>query len=200
VTKKTLIIYSSRYGQTEKIMRSLGETLKSHGQPVDLRSVDEPLPQVFFQYKAVVFASSIYRGQFNSTLIHWAERHRSQLEGIATYTVLVHLNAADQRPEARAAEQKMMTDFNQALGLKPLLSQHLAGALNYTRYNFLIRWLMRRISAKAGGPVDTSQDYELTDWIQVRKFAEQILQSKPFRSLHVGSVVSDHDKMSPFIL
>ena len=48
-----------------------------------------------------------------------------------------------------------------------------AGALLYSKYNFLIRFIMRRIAAQAGGDVDTSRDYEHTDWGAVDRFASQ---------------------------
>jgi menaquinone-dependent protoporphyrinogen oxidase len=46
-----------------------------------------------------------------------------------------------------------------------------AGALPYTRYNWLKRWIMRRIVAKAGGDTDTTRDFEYTDWEDLRAFA-----------------------------
>ena len=46
-----------------------------------------------------------------------------------------------------------------------------AGALPYTRYNWVKRWVMRRIVSKAGGDLDTSRDYEYTDWDDVKAFA-----------------------------
>jgi menaquinone-dependent protoporphyrinogen oxidase len=46
-----------------------------------------------------------------------------------------------------------------------------AGALPYTRYNFLVRFLMKRIARKAGGPTDTSRDYDFTDWAALDRFA-----------------------------
>ena len=46
-------------------------------------------------------------------------------------------------------------------------------ALLYRQYNFFMRWVMKRIAAKAGGDTDTSRDYEYTDWNDVRAFAGQ---------------------------
>lgn len=48
-----------------------------------------------------------------------------------------------------------------------------AGALLYTRYNWIERWVMRRIVRKAGGDTDTSRDYEYTNWAELRAFVEQ---------------------------
>ena len=38
------------------------------------------------------------------------------------------------------------------------------------RYNFLIRFVMKRIARKAGAPTDTSRDYEFTDWSTLDAF------------------------------
>jgi menaquinone-dependent protoporphyrinogen oxidase len=46
-----------------------------------------------------------------------------------------------------------------------------AGALPYTKYNVFIRWIMKRIARQEGGDIDTSRDYEYTDWKALRLFA-----------------------------
>jgi menaquinone-dependent protoporphyrinogen oxidase len=45
----------------------------------------------------------------------------------------------------------------------------------FTKYNPLMRWVLKQISKRAGGPTDTSRDHELTDWQQVEQFAEAFL-------------------------
>ena len=52
----------------------------------------------------------------------------------------------------------------------------MAGALPYTRYNFLVRFVMRRISKAEGGDTDTSRDYEYTDWAAVDRFAVEFVE------------------------
>ena len=53
-----------------------------------------------------------------------------------------------------------------------LVYELVAGALLYTRYNFLVRFVMRQITKAEGGDTDTSRDYEYTDWDAVDRFAE----------------------------
>ena len=45
------------------------------------------------------------------------------------------------------------------------------GALRYSKYGFLKRLMMKRIAREATGDVDTSQDFEYTDWGEVEDFA-----------------------------
>ena len=54
-----------------------------------------------------------------------------------------------------------------------MVTKQVAGALPYTRYNWFIRLVMKRIAAKAGGDTDTTRDYEYTDWEDLRSFTEQ---------------------------
>ncbi len=48
-----------------------------------------------------------------------------------------------------------------------------AGALLYTKYNFLVRFVMRRIAKKGGPETDTSRDYEYTNWAALDKFVDE---------------------------
>ena len=50
----------------------------------------------------------------------------------------------------------------------------MGGRLAYTQYGILTRFIMRGIAAKSGGPTDTSRDYEMTDWTQVRNLARDL--------------------------
>jgi menaquinone-dependent protoporphyrinogen oxidase len=52
-----------------------------------------------------------------------------------------------------------------------------AGALRYRSYNPFIRFMMRLIAGAAGGDIDTSRDYEYTDWLAVERFATEFARS-----------------------
>lgn len=45
-----------------------------------------------------------------------------------------------------------------------------------TKYGFILRWMMKRISRSAGGPIDTKRNHVLTDWIEVQKFVNQLIE------------------------
>jgi menaquinone-dependent protoporphyrinogen oxidase len=48
--------------------------------------------------------------------------------------------------------------------------------LLYTKYNFLKRGLMKSITKKQGGDIDTSRDFIYTDWDAVDAFAREFLE------------------------
>jgi hypothetical protein len=49
-----------------------------------------------------------------------------------------------------------------------------ASALAYSKYNPLIRLVMRRIALKEGGDTDTSRGCEYTDWRAIAAFASDL--------------------------
>jgi menaquinone-dependent protoporphyrinogen oxidase len=80
----------------------------------------------------------------------------------------VCLGVRDRDPEARREAEQIMRRFCERCGWQPDPMRAVAGALPYTRYNWLKRWIMKRTVAKAGGDTDTSRDYEYTDWDDLR--------------------------------
>ena len=57
-----------------------------------------------------------------------------------------------------------------------MLAESIAGAIKYTRYNFILRWYMKKASRMNGGSTDTTRDHEYTDWAQVEMFAQQFAE------------------------
>jgi menaquinone-dependent protoporphyrinogen oxidase len=57
---------------------------------------------------------------------------------------------------------------------KPRWTATFSGALRYTRYGLVTRWVMKMISRATGGPTDTSRDYDFTDWDAVERFGAQL--------------------------
>jgi menaquinone-dependent protoporphyrinogen oxidase len=87
--------------------------------------------------------------------------------------VSVSLAAVQQGDPKIAAElDAIVHRFIDATGWTPATVKHVAGALLYTRYNIFKRWIMKRIVARSGGQTDVSHDYDYTDWVDVRAFAE----------------------------
>ena len=75
--------------------------------------------------------------------------------------------------------QRCVEEFVSATGFQPRICALFGGALAYTRYPFWLRWLMRFISGREGGSVDTSRDHDYTDWSAVEAFAHELAGSLP---------------------
>ena len=78
--------------------------------------------------------------------------------------------------DGRAQTMQIVDRLIAETGWHPRRIELVAGALPYTRYNFLIRFIMRRIVKKEGGDIDTSRNYEYTDWPAVDRFAAEFVE------------------------
>ena len=86
-------------------------------------------------------------------------------------------------PEKRAAAEtnvkRTIDRFLTETGWHPLHVAAVAGALMFSKYNFITRFVMKRIAEKAGKPVDTTRDYEFTDWTKLDRLIEELVRSIP---------------------
>jgi menaquinone-dependent protoporphyrinogen oxidase len=111
------------------------------------------------------------------------EKHRTELEQAPTAFLSVTLSEAGaemsgKTPEERARfsadARKVIDKFFEATGWRPERVKPVAGALIYSKYNPLLKFMMKRIAKKAGASTDTSRDYEYTDWIGLDRFADEL--------------------------
>ena len=71
--------------------------------------------------------------------------------------------------------QKMIDAFLEETHWHPGKIKAVAGALLYSKYNFLLRLIMKRIARAAGGDTDTSRDYDYTDWAALNHLIDELI-------------------------
>jgi menaquinone-dependent protoporphyrinogen oxidase len=64
----------------------------------------------------------------------------------------------------------MLNRFFRETNWHPDHVKAVAGALLYTRYNVLTRFVMKYIAKETGGSTDTTRDHEYTDWENLDRF------------------------------
>ena len=170
---RTLILFASVNGQTERIARRIAAVLDREGHTVRLKRDEEPgLIQALEESDAVIVGGGIRYGHHSRHLVDIARNFHGTLEAKPNAFFSVSLSAGG--PGARPANaQAYIADFAQATGWEPQVNASFAGALRYSRYNPFIRFMMKLIVGAAGGETDTSSDYEYTDWLAVDRFARQ---------------------------
>ncbi len=172
---RVLIIYGTSYGQTEKIARRIGVTLEASGAAVELCDAATSRPSMNLQqYSTVVVGSSLIARGAQKSIQHFVSANVRALNDVPSVYFQVSASAASVSREGRNAAWKVLEEFLKDAEWSPKLTASLAGAINYTKYSFLLRWYMKHAAAKNGGNTDTSRDHELTDWKQVDQFASDI--------------------------
>jgi menaquinone-dependent protoporphyrinogen oxidase len=172
---KILALYGTRFGQAEAVLRRVVRRLSTAGHSVTLvnaRTIPESLRLDHFD--GVVVAASIIMGRHPSHIRAWARSHAAALSRLPGAFISVSGTSPESRPEWRKGAEEYVARFAVQTGWHPRWTAVFGGALCYTRYDPVTRWIMKRIAAKEGGPTDTSRDHELTDWDAVDRFAEKL--------------------------
>jgi menaquinone-dependent protoporphyrinogen oxidase len=165
------VLYGTTDGHTARIARSIGDTLGVLGNDAEVieAGTAEPRPE---DYAAVVVAASVHAGGYQRSVRQWVRRHAPVLNGQPTAFVSVCLAVLQREQKVHQELSAIVDRFLTATGWRPTVMKNVAGALLYTRYNFVTRWVMKRIVRKAGGDTDTGRDYEYTDWVDLQAFVE----------------------------
>ena len=173
---RILVIYGTTEGQTAKIARCLGDALRAAGVSADVMNAAADRPDAR-RYDAVIVAASVHAGGYQRAVRRWVRAQAEVLNDKPTAFVSVCLGVL--QPDARVHQElsAIVDRFVRSTGWRPGTIKYVAGALAYSRYNWLTRLAMVRIVRKAGGDTDTSRDYEYTDWVDVRAFAETFARS-----------------------
>jgi len=177
------IFYATREGHTRRIAERIANDLNLAGVPVDLFDMRTVRAIDWNKYSAACVAASVHLGRHEREAVEFVKAHRTRLERMHAAFISVTLSKAGvddpKRTEAertRAAEdvRRMIRSFVRQTGWDPREVLPVAGALAYTKYNVLLRFLMKQIARRAGGPTDTSRDHVLTDWPAVDHFANRM--------------------------
>lgn len=173
--KNVMVVYGTTEGHTRKIAERIGEWLQEAGHRVMVwDSAGEPDPSVSM-FDAFVLAGSLHQEKHQSSLAHFVNTNLGYLNSKPTLFLSVSLSAIVKDEKHMADARRCIDKFLEETGLKPALAEPVAGALLYTKYDFLKRFLMLQIAKKEGGEVDTSRDHEYTDWEALRSLVLQFM-------------------------
>jgi len=170
-----LALYGTAYGQTERIVRRIADRLQQHGLEVQTCRGDA-LPEGLriSAFDAVLVGASVISGKHQSYVRDFVRRHAARLNQIPSAFVSVSGAAGSPLPAKQAEAQGYLDEFLRETTWHPTVTAAFGGTLAYTKYGFLLRWIIKRIAKQSGGPTDTTRDHELTDWEAVDRFAERL--------------------------
>ena len=172
-----LVLYGTSEGQTATITERMAAVIEAIGHDVALiNATHRPTGFALEDYDAAVLASSIHMGSHQESIAAFVDEHLDALNAMPTAFVSVSLSAAGDE-EGQAAAEAMIHEFLDETGYDPDRTLSVAGALKYSEYGFIKRFMMKRIAREEGGDTDTSRDYEYTDWDSVEAFAAEFASS-----------------------
>ena len=169
---RILVLYGTTDGHTAKVVATVADALRTSGATVDVIEAGskEPEPN---EYAGVIVAASVHARGYQRSVRQWVRRHADTLRAKPSAFLSVSLGVLQQDPDVQRDVEAIVSGFLRATRWQPAMVQNVAGALLYTKYNAIKRWVMKRIVAKAGGDTDTTRDYEYTNWAELRAFANR---------------------------
>ena len=175
---RTLVIYATEEGQTEKISRRIAKQLIQRGFPTDCQNigVDPEDPIALDAYDAVVIGSPVHYSHYDARLAAYITRYREALREIPSAFFSVSLGILSEQAEEKEEPANIADDYLSQIGWNPPMRDHFAGAIVYSKYRWLKRKLIQFVVRKGGGPTDTRFDYEFTNWDQVDQFVDQFVE------------------------
>jgi menaquinone-dependent protoporphyrinogen oxidase len=176
--KKTLIAYATTDGHTLRICEHIKATMSALGQQVTLVRVDQTEDLDLSGFERIAIGASIRYGKHQPQVAQFIARHQRLLESrpSAFFTV----NIVARKPHKNLPENNpYLLKFLKQISWKPALLDVFAGKLDYPRYGWLDRQMIRFIMLLTKGPTDPQSVVEFTDWSRVEAFARNFCALPP---------------------
>lgn len=165
-----LIAYSTTDGHTRTICDRLARVMAAIDRPASVVPIEQVDHLALESFGGIVIGASIRYGKHQPQVARFIERHLAVLQSrpSAFFTVnIVARKPNKNRPETNP----YLLKFLRQIPWKPAMLEVFAGRLDYPRYGWLDRQMIRFIMLLTQGPTDPETVIEYTDWQRVDAFA-----------------------------
>ena len=167
-----LIIYSSTDGHTKIICEKIINNLKNSSN-VELVSLDQARNLDLSKFNKIVIGASIRYGRHSGDLYKFIKFNKDILE--RKETAFFSVNVVARKIEKSDPETNpYIKKFLKISNWKPRKIAVFAGKVDYPKYRFFDKYIIKLIMFITKGPTDTTQTYEFTNWSKVDAFAKEL--------------------------
>ena len=173
---KVLIVYATTEGHTRRIAHRVADWISSRGHSVGmLDSSEQPDELNPDAWEAYVLIGSIHMEKHQTSLVHFAKLHLDRLEDCPSALISASLTAALEDADSQATARSYIGTLIEQTGWIPTVSMPVGGALVYTQYDFFKKFILKLVAQKQGYPMDTTRDFEFTDYGALENFVREFL-------------------------
>lgn len=170
---RILLAYSSVDGHTRAICERLAARLAAAGHRPELASLAGAQPIDPHAFDKVVIGASIRYGKHRPEVYQFIERHRRLLD--ARPSAFFSVNVVARKPGKDTPEgNPYMREFRKRAAWRPARQAVFAGKIDYARYGYADRQVIRLIMWLTHGPTDPQACVDFTDWARVDAFAGEV--------------------------
>lgn len=170
---KILLIYSTTDGHTVHICDRLQKRVEDEGHQITRLSIDEAEGVELAGFDKIVIGASIRYGKHNPKVAHFVNKNAKLLDSLPN--AFFSVNVVARKPEKNApATNPYLKKFLQHIKWTPKELAVFAGKIDYPKYSFFDRQMIRFIMWMTKGPTDPKAVVEFTDWAKVDEFAKVV--------------------------
>jgi menaquinone-dependent protoporphyrinogen oxidase len=169
-----LITYSTTDGHTRSICKHL-QKLVAEQHDVVLSAMDDDPGIDLTPFDKVVIGASIRYGKHQQQVLDFIKRNQVTLD--SRPNAFFSVNVVARKPEKNTPETNpYLQKFLKKIAWEPQNLAVFAGKIDYPRYGFVDKHMIRFIMWMTKGPTDLTATIEFTDWNKVDEFGELISQ------------------------
>ena len=171
---KILILFSTTDGHTVSICNRIGEILSATGSVI-ISSLEDISQIELENADKVLVGASIRYGKHNKNLFSFSRKYKSILD--SKENAFFSVNAVARKPEKNdPGTNPYLIKFLKQSAWQPKKLGVFAGKIDYPRYKFIDKYMIRLIMWITDGPTDIRKSFEFTDWSKVDDFANDIFK------------------------
>jgi len=170
---KILILYSTTDGHTQKIGSRLQQVIEELGHQVTLVSVNDESQVDLQTFDKIVIGASIRYGKHSPRITDFINRNKQLLD--SKPNAFFSVNIVARKPKKNQPDTNpYLRKFLKQIAWQPKEIAVFAGKLDYPKYSFFDRLMIRLIMFITKGPTDPKAVIEFTDWQKVESFGRVI--------------------------
>lgn len=170
---KILILYSTIDGHTKKICLKIQSVAERYGHEVKLASIDDAFLEGLDGFDKIVVGASIRYGKHSKKVSDFVAWNEKLLED--KVSAFFSVNVVARKPDKnRPDNNPYVIKFLKQVSWKPDEVAVFAGKIDYQKYSFLDRWMIRLIMYLTKGPTNPKTATEFTNWEQVDEFGRDV--------------------------
>ncbi len=170
---KIIIIYSSTDGHTREICLRLQKIVEIQNHKVTLISVNKRSTIDLNSFDKIIIGASVRYGKHSKNIYEFIKENSQILDSKAN--AFFSVNVVARKPEKNKPETNpYLQKFLKQISWNPKNLAVFAGKIEYQKYGFWDRLMIRLIMWMTKGPTDPKTNIEYTNWNQVEGFGRVI--------------------------
>lgn len=170
---RIIIIYATTDGHTREICSYLMQVIEESGNQVTLVSINEKNTIDLISFDKIVIGASIRYGKHHKKVYEFIKKNTLLLEKKSS--AFFSVNVVARKPEKNQPDTNpYLKKFLMQITWQPDELAVFAGKIDYQKYQFWDRFMIRLIMWMTKGPTDPKACIDFTNWDQVKEFGQTI--------------------------